>query len=87
MAERRIINRNYICRLCGRMRRAPAHYLPAAPAAPQCCGQAMRTLSYEATVVANRMSAAKRLQWLRSGGRFVKAPGRRRWRRAGRSVP
>ena len=85
MAGRRIINRIYICRLCGKMRRAPAYYVPGAPAAPQCCESAMRTLSYEATVVANRMSEAERVEWLRSGGRIVKAGGRRRWKRAGRS--
>jgi hypothetical protein len=37
-------------------------------------------------VVANRMTEAERVAWLRSGGRVVKAGGRRRWKRAGRSV-
>ena len=84
MAERRIINRNYICRLCGKMRRAPADYAPGAPPAPECCDWTMRSLSYEATVVANRMSEAERVEWLGSGGQFVKAAGGRRWKRAGR---
>lgn len=85
MAERRIINRNYVCRLCGKMRRAPADYVPGAPLAPECCEQTMRSLSYEATVVASRMSEAARVEWLGSGGRLVKACGRRRWKRAGRA--
>ena len=85
MVERRIINRNYACRLCGKIRRAPADYVPGAPPAPECCKEAMRSLSYEATVVANRMSEAERVEWLGSGGRFVKAGGRRRWKRAGRA--
>jgi hypothetical protein len=85
VAGRRIINRTYICRVCGKLRRAPAYYVPGAPAAPQCCESAMRTPSYEATVVANRMSE-ERVEWLRSGGRIVKAGGRRRWKRAGRSA-
>jgi hypothetical protein len=83
VTERRIINRNYVCRLCGKMRRAPADYVPGAPTGPECCGDTMRLLSYEATVVANRMSEPERVEWLRSGGRFVKASGRRRWKRAG----
>jgi hypothetical protein len=44
----------------------------------------MRVLSYEATVVANRMTEVERVVWLRSGGRIVKAGGRRRWRCAKR---
>jgi hypothetical protein len=86
VAEQQTINCTCLCRLCGRMRRAQVHYVPGAPAAPQCCDSAMRTLVYEATVVANRLSEAKRVEWLRSGGRFVRASGRRRWKRAGRSA-
>jgi hypothetical protein len=82
MSLRRIINRNYVCHRCGKMRRAPADYVPGAPAAPECCGCAMRSLSYEGTVVANRMSEEDRVKWLASGGNFVKAGGRRRWKRA-----
>ena len=84
MSERRIINRTYICHLCGTMHRGPAYYVPGTPTAPQCCGPAMRMLSYEATVVANRMSETERVVWLKSGGRFIRAGGRRRWKRAGR---
>jgi hypothetical protein len=85
MAKQRIINRNYVCRHCGRMRRTPADYLPGAPRAHECCEQAMRSLSYETTIVASRMRVAERVEWLRSGGRFVKAGGGRRWKRAGRA--
>ena len=79
---RRIINRNYVCRLCGLMRRAPAAYVPGAPTGPECCGRAMRGLSYEQTVAATRMDGKGRVTWLISGGKITKAAGRRCWRPA-----
>jgi hypothetical protein len=85
MAAQRIINRNYACHNCGKMRRAPADYVPGAPPPPKCCGTPMQSLSYEATIVATRLSQVKRLQWLKSGGQVVKASGRRRWKRASRA--
>jgi hypothetical protein len=42
----------------------------------------MQLLSYEGTVVANRMTEANRVKWLASGGKLIKAGGRRRWKKA-----
>jgi hypothetical protein len=80
MAKRRIINRNYICRFCGRMRRAPADYIPGAPSAPRCCDQVMRLLSYEQTVAATQLSEAERVNWLASGGYAARRDGKRGWK-------
>jgi hypothetical protein len=80
MVKRRIINRNYVCRFCGRMRRAPADYVPGAPPAPRCCDQAMRSLSYEQTVAATQLSEAERVNWLASGGQVVRRDGKRGWK-------
>ena len=46
-----MIKRNYVCRVCGAVRRAPASYLPDALSPPECCGRDMRTLSYEQTML------------------------------------
>ena len=80
MAKNRIINRNYACQLCGRMRRAPADYVPGAPPAPQCCDRAMRSLSYEQTVAATRLSPAERTDWLAAGGQVAERGGKRGWK-------
>ena len=75
-----MIKRNYACVYCGRMRRAPAYYLKGAPPRPQCCNKPMRCLSYEQTVAANRLSQARLMGWLMSGGHVVKAKGSRGWK-------
>ena len=38
MTKQSIINRNYICKFCGKLRRAPATYIAGAPSGPECCG-------------------------------------------------
>jgi hypothetical protein len=82
MTNHRIINRNYICTLCGAMRRAPADYVEGAPPSPSCCTKKMKRLSYEQTVAATRLTEPERLKWLTSGGKTVKASGKRRWKAA-----
>jgi hypothetical protein len=72
-------NRNYVCRLCGRVRRAPAAYIPGAPPAPRCCGRSMWLLSYEQTVAGARLSPARRADWLAAGGKVIKRAGKRHW--------
>lgn len=80
MSAHRVINRNYACRICGTMRRAPADYVPGGPPGPQCCGQPMRSLSYEQTAAATQLSEAERTAWLASGGEVVNRGGKRRWK-------
>ena len=82
MAAHAITNRNYVCRLCGQLRRAPAAYIAGAPPAPQCCGRAMRLLSYEQMVAGTRLSPAERADWLAAGGKVVERGGKRRWKAA-----
>jgi hypothetical protein len=80
MAQQRVINRNYVCRFCGRMCRAPADYVPGGPPAPECCGHPMRSLSYEQTVAATQLSEAQRTAWLAAGGEVAERGGKRRWK-------
>ena len=80
MARHPVINRNYICLLCGSVRRAAAHYIAGAPPVPQCCGRAMRLLSYEQTVAGMRLSPAERADWLAAGGKVVERGGKRGWK-------
>ena len=82
MARKRIINRNYLCRFCGSLRRAPAADIEGAPPAPRCCGHTMRSLSYEQTVAATQMSGQERADWMAAGGQVVRRGGKRRWRAA-----
>ena len=72
--------RNYACRLCGRVRRAPADYIPGAPSAPKCCSRTMRLLSHEQTVAGARLSPAARASWLAAGGKVASRGGKRGWR-------
>ena len=80
MAHHRVINRNYVCRFCGTLRRAPADYIPGALPAPECCGYSMRSLSYEQTVAATQLSEAERTAWLAAGGKVAQRGGKRRWK-------
>lgn len=80
MVARRVLNRHYICRYCGKMRRAPAAYIAGAPAAPQCCEKLMRLLSYEQTVAATQLSEGDRADWIAAGGKITERGGKRRWR-------
>jgi hypothetical protein len=80
MASLPVINRNYVCRLCGSVRRAAADYIAGAPPAPQCCGRAMKLLSYEQTLAGARMSPATRADWLASGGKVMQRGGKRGWK-------
>jgi hypothetical protein len=80
MMRRPITNRNYVCCSCGRVRRAPAAYIAGAPPAPNCCGRAMRLLSYEQTVAGARLSLAERAAWITAGGKVVKRGGKRIWK-------
>ena len=79
MAGRAIINRNYVCRLCGNVRRAPAACIAGAPPAPQCCGRAMRLLSYEQMVAGARLSPEERADWLAAGGKVVERGWKAVW--------
>ena len=80
MAGRAITNRNYVCSLCGKVRRAPAAYIAGAPPAPSCCGRAMRLLSYEQMVAGARLSPDKRAEWLAAGGKVGERGGKRGWK-------
>ncbi len=80
MARHRVISRNYVCRFCGTIRRAPAEYVPGGPPAPECCGRPMRPLSYEQTVAATQLSDADRTAWLAAGGKVTERGGKRRWK-------
>ncbi|HEV2968469.1 MAG TPA: hypothetical protein VGY55_00680 [Pirellulales bacterium] len=72
--------RNYICRECGKIRRAPAHFVPNGPSPPECCADKMKLLDHQQTVAANRLTAKERVDWLLGGGRVVKARGTRQWK-------
>lgn len=80
MARHRVINRNYVCRFCGAIRRAPADYVPGGSPAPPCCGHPMRSLSYEQTVAATQLSEAERTMWLAAGGEIMERGVKRRWK-------
>jgi len=80
VARHRLINRNYACILCGKVRRAPAVYMTGSPPAPTCCRREMRLLSYEQTVAGTRMPPAKRADWLAAGGKVETRRGKRRWK-------
>lgn len=83
LARRRpIFRRNFICCLCGTIRRADATYLhqPGPSHAPICCNEQMRLLGYEQTVAATRLTKSRRVEWLAGGGKVVKSPGRRQWK-------
>jgi hypothetical protein len=80
MARKRIINRTYACRFCGRLRRAPAVYVAGAPPVPRCCGHAMQGLTYEQTVAATQLGGAERADWIAAGGAVARRGGKRPWR-------
>lgn len=75
-----IIKRNYLCRVCGTLRRAPADYIPDAPPAPECCGRPMTMLSYEQTVAATQLSPTERTDWLAAGSEIIERGGKHRWK-------
>lgn len=75
-----IIKREYICRNCGKVRRAPAHYIPGGPLPPRCCQQEMSMLFYEQGVASARMSDKERAEWYARGGKYEKREGKRQWR-------
>ena len=79
MAKHPVINRNYVCRLCGSVRRAPADYIAGAPPIPQCCGRAMRLLSHEQTVAGARRSPAARAERFATGGKVMKRGWKALW--------
>jgi hypothetical protein len=78
MADR-VINRNYACIRCGKLRRAPAAYLPDTSESPKCCEVAMTMLSYEQTEAATQLSDQQRVEWLASGGEVARRGGKRGW--------
>ena len=80
MAKHPLINRNYACIICGKVRRAPATYIAGSPPAPTCCSRAMRLLSYEQTVAGTRIPPKKRADWLAAGGKVEARGGKRPWR-------
>jgi hypothetical protein len=75
-----LIKRNYVCRQCGKLRRAPAHYLKGGPALPKCCSGEMRLLTYEQTAAATQLAQGKRVEWLINGGKVVRRGGKRPWK-------
>lgn len=62
------------------MRRAPADYVPDAPAAPLCCGSRMQCMSYEQTVAATQLTETQRAAWLSGGGKVAKRGGKHPWK-------
>jgi hypothetical protein len=75
-----VFNRNYICVLCGTIRREAADYVPDGRPTPLCCERPMRVLGYERMVAASRMTKSERTEWIAKGGNFKKGTGRRRWK-------
>ena len=80
MEKPSIIRREYVCRLCGAVRRALAHYVPRSSEPPVCCERPMCILTYEQAEAGARMSDAERATWLASGGKVVRRGGKRTWR-------
>jgi hypothetical protein len=78
--EQRLHNRSYLCLSCGVLRRAPANYVPDGPPPPQHCSSPMVCLSHEQTVAATHLPAARRVDWMRSGGYVRDVGGKRKWR-------
>lgn len=78
MARKAIFRRNFVCRYCGAMRRAHTAAAPNTP--PQCCGHAMRLLSYQQVVACARMLPEERAAWLAAGGQIKRRGGKRPWR-------
>ena len=75
-----IHNRNYLCPVCGFLRRAPAHNDPEAPVAPRHCDAEMICLYHTHTVAATHLEQSKRVQWLHGGARIKPVGGKRQWR-------
>jgi len=73
-------NRNYCCHHCGKMRRAPAHYIPNGPQPPHCCEQPMTMLSHEQTEAATHIVEAERVEWLAVGAKVIERGGKRSWK-------
>ena len=76
----RLSNRNYLCPVCGFLRRAPAHYVPGAPAAPRHCEQEMVCLAHRQTVAATHLEQTERVRWWQAGGGVRSVGGKRQWR-------
>ena len=72
--------RDFLCILCGKMRRVSVVFGGGLSTELPCCGRGMRALSYEQTVVATRLTPATRSHWLANGGAVERAAGRRRWK-------
>jgi hypothetical protein len=78
--ETRLHNRTYVCPSCGFLRRAAAHYVPDGRPVPEHCDAPMVCLSYEQTVAATHLTAVRRIEWMKSGGRVREARGKGKWR-------
>lgn len=78
--SRRINNRNYLCPVCGFLRRAPAHDATGAPDAPRHCDSEMVCLAHQQTVAATHLEQPQRVQWFKQGGKVRPAGGKRQWR-------
>jgi hypothetical protein len=72
--------RTFICRSCGKLRRANGSTPTRTVAPPQCCGAAMRNLMHEQAVAAVQLSTEQRLKWLRAGAKYVRRGGKRPWK-------
>ena len=79
MAER-IIDREYICLTCGKVRKSSAHYVPNGPPIPTCCGNEMQLLSYEQSIASKQLSPQKRIEWMNGGGKVAHRGGKRQWK-------
>jgi len=78
-----MIKRDYMCRLCGKVRRALAHYVPSGPPKPSCCQQEMIVLCYEQSIASARLTDEERAEWYARGGKYEKRAGTRQWRAVG----
>ena len=75
-----VVNRNYLCLVCGRIIRASAHYLKETPSLPQHCGKDAPMLLYEQTVAASQLDPDKRAAWFLAGAHFALRGGKRKWK-------
>ena len=78
-----MIKRDYMCRLCGQVRRALAQYVPGGPPIPSCCQQEMVVLYYEQAIASARMTDKVRAEWYSRGGKYEERAGERQWRAVG----
>jgi hypothetical protein len=72
--------REFLCLSCGRIRSADGPVPDGGTPGPQCCGEAMRLLGYEAATAAKQLDLARRAAWFRAGAHYAKRGGKRKWK-------